>query len=117
MAVSVEHMQLRKEYETVVTEQVAMEGLLTHVCKASPTAAVGMLTKAASTIAKLSDDLEEVKTDYKASVVTQGEAQVRLERMRECYDNGIRDKNQRLGEVCHHATHLSDPAHPCIYIT
>ena len=114
--VSVELMRLRKEYETEVTERVAMEGLLTHMCKGNPTAAVGMLTKAVSTITKQCDDLEEVKMDLKASIVTQGDAQIKMERMRTCYDHGIKDRTRRLGEVHHHASHLSDPAHPCIYI-
>ena len=114
MAVSVELAQLRSEYEQIATEQVAMEGLLTHMFKANPTFAVNMLTKAASTIAKQSDELEGVKTDLKASGVTQGEAQGKLERMRGCYNNDMRDKNRRLAEVYQHATQLSDSAHPCI---
>ena len=79
-------------------------------------AAVGMLTKAVSTIAKQSNDLDEVNTNYQASIVTQGEAQIKMERMRACCDGNIKDRDKRLGEVHPHASYLSDPSHPCIYI-
>ena len=39
---SVELIELRKQFETEVTERVAMEGLLKHMCQASLATAVGM---------------------------------------------------------------------------
>ena len=96
----VELTELKVQFEKEVTERNVMNQLLHQLARAHPSAIVLMLTRATDRIAKLEDELAALKVDYTALVTTQGQAAIKMDKMREHFNECTRNKNEQLREVC-----------------
>ena len=97
---NVELTELKVQYEKEASERDIANQLLHQLARAQPAAVVFLLTRASERIAKLEEELAAIKVDYTASVTTQGQAAIKMDKMKEHFKACTENKNEQLRVVC-----------------